>query len=67
MLESRISQHKAAKLLGVSRATVARWLEAGLIPHLVINKRRVLTADLVESFKQETLARVVGGSHGKAA
>lgn len=54
MLHDRISQHEAGRRLGVSRATIARWLKAGALPHLEINGRKVLTAAHLEEFERRS-------------
>jgi excisionase family DNA binding protein len=50
--EDRITTIEAAQMLGVSRMTIHRWLEAEKLPYAVIGGRRVLFRSLIEEWAE---------------
>lgn len=50
MLQHRITQREAARILGVSRQTLNNWLDRGLIPHIQVGGRRFLTQKHIADF-----------------
>ena len=49
-----LSIAEASRVLGVSEATISRWIKAGTIPHYRIgNRTRINVADLLNSARVE--------------